>query len=140
MRCHACEISSVTGRMRHRKVLGQEQSHSLYKKHWLPSELLEEVAAASMRPAHVERQLWVMDLFCGTESWREKQCTVKGWGYLGVDIIGETTQYGGGQGRYIGDLSETSVLTILGVAYSLCGLLPQDLLLVWSSPPCDTYR
>ena len=140
MDCHACVINPKTGRPRHRDVLGQEQSHSLYKKHRLPKELLDDVVAGARMPDGCVRKLWVLDLCCGTESWREKVCDERGWGYLGVDICGETAQYGNQQARFVADLSTMSLLDVVRVAYSLCGLLPCDLVLIWSSPPCDTYR
>ena len=64
----------------------------------------------------------------------------RGWGYLGVDIEGETVQYSSSSARYVADLGVVSVVDVLAMAYSLCGLLPCDLVLIWSSPPCDTYR
>ena len=120
-------------------MLGQEQSHSLYKKHRLPEELLVEVADTSRKPEPA-RRLWVLDLCCGTESWREKVCEKRGWGYLGVDIVGVTKQYSSYQARYVADLSKLKLVDLMRVAYNLCGLLPCDLVLIWSSPPCDTYR
>jgi hypothetical protein len=57
-----------------------------------------------------------------------------------VDVLGETTQYGGKCGRLRANLAEVAVLKLVKMAYHLCGLLPHGLALIWFSPPCETYR
>ena len=45
VRCHECVINpqAITGRAGHRGVLGLHEPHSLYKKHRLPTKLLNDV-------------------------------------------------------------------------------------------------
>ena len=148
--CGQCLRNPATGKMRHLLHIGGKQSHSLYKKHRLPQQLLSSVSEA-VRPSDgvgdldsllgYDEEHWMLDLFCGTESWKVESAR-RGWGYIGVDWCGRSyLRREGGRmvGRFVMSLMGVTLAAVLHMVYVSTGLDPRLCVLVWYSPPCEYY-
>jgi hypothetical protein len=148
--CGQCLRNPVTGKMRHILHIGGSQSHSLYKKHRLPQPLLSSISEAVQPSDGVgdldsllgyHEEYWMLDLFCGTESWRVESAR-RGWGYIGVDWCGRShLRRAGGrvEGRIVMSLMGVTLAAVLHMVHVSTGLDPRLCVLVWYSPPCEYY-
>jgi hypothetical protein len=139
--CHACYLCKATGHMRHKENLGNEQGHSMYKKHRLPLPMVESVLDGNglVQAAPGE---WGINLFCGTDS-IEPVYEERGYGYVGVDLFGAEgiSVKAGGRvvARLLLDIGAVTLGGLLERVYHVTGLRGGGLRFVWASPPCDTY-
>lgn len=116
---------------------GGGKSPPLHFKHMIPTQVHMEVLKRAMRGE--PNSTWVLDLFSGTQSLR-RACDRLHLKYAGVDIESRVkTANGHVETDIVRDLSDVNITEIVNEAASVVGERPQDLLLLWASPPCTTF-
>ena len=135
--------SSLVGdRARGRRLdFRQGRTPSRTFKHAVPDTLHETLLEAALRAA--THATWVLDLFSGSQSLRGS-CARLVLGYVSCDIASAVKMLRAGAYRtvhtdIVGDLSGVDLQRLIRRAAEHVGEQPRDLLLVWASPPCDTF-
>ena len=110
-------------------------------KHQVPDELHDTLLESAMRAS--PSATWVLDMYCGTQSLK-RACDRLGIQYVGCDILPHVKTLRNGKYHYaytdiVGDLNGVCVGELIRSAAKLIGESAEDLVLVWASPPCDTF-
>ena len=119
----------------------QGQTPSRNFKHQVPDELHATLLQSAMRAS--PSATWVLDMYCGTQSLK-RSCERLGIKYVGCDILPHVKTLRNGKYHYaytdiVGDLHGADVGKLIRRAAKLIGESASDILLVWASPPCDTF-
>ena len=139
--CDMCYRCESTGRLRHLENIGNDQGHSMYKKHRLPLPMVTSVLDSNGLVRAGEGE-WGLNLFCGTDSILPVFAG-RGYGYIGVDLFGSEyvtiRKCGRVEARLLADIGKITMGELLDRVYHICGLRREGLRFVWASPPCTTY-
>ena len=131
--------SSILGDKARGKRLdhGGGKTPPMHYKHAIPTELHLEVLRRAQQSE--PDSTWVLDTFSGTQSLK-KATDILGLKYVSVDIE-ECVKTGDGYVKtdIVRDLSDVNISKLIKEASRIVNERPNDLLLLWLSPPCTTF-
>ena len=120
---------------------GKGKTQPLWYRHLVPHQLQIDIlkAAMKLRP----NATFVLDCFSGTQSLKTA-CEYLGLCYIGADIKPQVYTGKKGEQRYAKtdlciDLKYANLASLIQRSAQLLNASPNELLMVWVSPPCTTY-